>query len=255
MSDPIHDALRQLRDQRPPGAFAEPEAVRRRGRRRTQRLVAAAGVAVLALGTGAMLAVNAAVGGSVAPDGPPAQPGGGASGAPSTVAAPLPSVSAAVLVLRPADLGPGDWRPAGSELLDGAQPWYWADLCGDAASAALAHRVWVDVVSYRNGPPGRFEDAQPRYSVIVERYRSGRAGQSLREVRDAVNRCDDGFDVAGSGFAGQESLLVRYRIPGDGDQFIPVVRGGDVVATIFPPAGKDPEVARALARTVAARLR
>jgi|GEM_PF-5447061 len=246
MSDPLHEMLRELRNAPAPAAFASPAAVRRRGRQRSQRAAVAAGTAVLAVG--------AAVGVTMVPSGT-GRPGPVSSGpvaSRSAAPSPLTSPDAAAVVLRPADLGPGDWEETGAELFYGPL-WFWAYLCGgDLGTSTLERQLWLDTISYRDGPrPSPFGDTKPVYSVIVERYEPGWAARNLTDVRAAVNRCTpDEFAVVGGGFAGDESVLVRQH----GDRYVAVVRVGDLIATVLPPPGRGEQFTIGLARVAADRL-
>jgi hypothetical protein len=232
MSDPLDELFLGLRNQPPPTSFVGPAAVRRRGRHRTQRSAVAAGAAVLVVG--------AVVGVSTVPSrtsGPPPTP--------LTSGSPLSSAGAADAVLRPGDLGPGDWRAVSGELFEGPL-WFWANLCNapELGTSTLDHQLWLDTVYYGNGQPGVFV-------AVVERYEPGFAARNVDDARAAVARCRFGeFTVVDTGFAGDQSMLVHQ----DPDRYIAVVRVGDLVATVLGAVGRDATVVRSLASTAASRL-
>jgi hypothetical protein len=208
-----------LRGQRPAAPFAEPEAVRRRGRARQRRQVVLAGVAVLALAASGGWVVTQAV---PSPQPPPlAGQTPGAAPPTSASAATWDADEAAQWTLDAGDLGPG-WREADHELLEG--PWYWGE-CEDfpqRAAESLNRQSYVDAVSFLNG--------DVRLSQVLERYRTPEdAAANLRDVRNFLIRCsrplDDRvaptiYEFLTTAFAGDDSLLVRsvpHHFVGPGD--------------------------------------
>ncbi|SBT44693.1 hypothetical protein [Micromonospora narathiwatensis] len=285
MSDDLDALFTAVRGTPPPAAFAPAEQVRRRGRQRRHRQVLAAGGGVLTVATvagvlGAGLtgsrpevvsapAVSAtsssAASASVAPS--------PSTGAPSMVAGPSAPASATPL-LQPQDLGPGDWRRFEAEQLENPDRWYWGfweGMCPAYRSRpllSLPRQAALQTVAYRTG--GTSGGAS--VSQIVERYAPGGGPDNLTDVRAVIDRCGqpmptsatptvERFAIVDTGFAGDESLLVRQdvvqlRPSSAGTQhvdYIAVVRVGDVVTTVraYPP---EPDRVRGLAGLAAARL-
>lgn len=267
----------ELRGQRPPGPFAPPEAVRRRGRVRARRQAAAVAVAVLALAGGGAVTVT-----QVGLTSSPPQVMGSqnvltpaptrVTGTPYDLAkSPTPSsgVPSAWLITT-ADLGSDDWREAEHELLEG--PWVWGE-CERFPLAEVRvfdHRIGLAVVSYtRDSATGAMPE---RTSQVLERYPTPElAAENLTEVRHYLAICSIApdpreaaaplYEVIATDLAGDESLLVRAVsyyfdeqdriVPSGHYQFVLVMRVGSVVSTII---GDSPELVREVAPRAAARL-
>lgn len=277
MPDPLDALFDQMRGQRPPMAFLPPELVRRRGRQRAHRQALAGSAAVLAvtgLGGGLPWLVDVDQG----PPGDFASPSTSAE----TSATPGPTSSASVgptdvpstIMLRPADLGVGTWTRLSSEgVFKGEERWYWADLHKGYRPEdypSRNHQVGQRVVRYEG-------DRQATVEEIVERYEPGWGLRNLADIRAVVAQSGaTPYARPGAGgalrhkiidqtrYAGDESLLIEQKpwsfngsttIPPEGIQLIAVVRVGDLVATVIPPIGAEPDVARSLAVTAAAQLR
>lgn len=254
MSDQLNELMRGLRNQRPPSAFASGQAVRQRGRKRSQRKALVAGFAAATVVGG--------VGVSVAglPAGQRYDPGPTLS-SPTTAGTTTRGSLTADMLLHPSDLGSEDWRPMETELFSGVL-WWWAGLCEEAAvnPPALASRVEMRYVSY--GPAERTEAV----SEVVELYRAGWAERSISDVRSVLPQCSvDGnqYAIVDTGFAGDEALLVemkqRYYI---GESLAPepfvtyaaAVRVGDIVLTIIPGV-RNADYTRGLSRKAVERVR
>jgi hypothetical protein len=274
MSDPLDALFDQLRRQPPLVAFAPPELVRRRGRQRAHRQALAGAGAVLAV-------VGVGVGGLpwlVDPDrgpaGETASPSVGVSATPGPTASPAarPTDVPLAVMLRPADLGAGAWTPLHPEgVFKGEERWYWADWHAGYRTAdypSRRHQVAQRVVRYESDKPAIVEE-------IVERYDPGWGSRNMTDVRTVVAKSGATpyarpgagaplrHTIIGRGFAGDESLLVEQKswsfdgstaIPRSQIQVIAVVRVGDLVATVIPPVGAEPEMARTLAAAAAAHL-
>ncbi|MPZ27352.1 MAG: hypothetical protein GEV12_13305 [Micromonosporaceae bacterium] len=279
MSNQLDEFFEQLRGQAPPAPFAPAAAVRRRGRQRANRQAVSVGVAVLAvtgLGAGSVVTLTGAPGPDPAPpaatssrDTPepaPTSPTSPPDPEPTRTEVPAP------WLLTADDLGGAGWEPAGNELLEGE--WYW-----DGAQAwcpefriedypSIRQRWDLGTVSWvRDG-----EAVPERVDQIVELFEPGAAQSNLADVRAYVQLCSrrgvDGdetaptyYEVEETGFAGDESLLLRveqYAFNED-DQIEPVgefhrvavVRVGDAVTTIVYQASAD---VRELAQRAAARM-
>jgi hypothetical protein len=272
MSDQFDSLLAGLRGQLPPAPFATPDAVRRRGRQRAHRQAVSAGVAVLAvtgLGAGGLVTVT----GGPGPE-PPASP------APPAVTSTGPAVPTPTgtrvpdrWLLAAADLSGSGWQRTGNELLegewywDGAEPWCPQYRIEDYPS--VRQRLDLRTVSWAR--PG---EAMPeRVDQIVARFPPGVGAANVADVRRYVATCSrrpaEGdqvapiwYDTVATGFAGDESLLLRVepyhfdqegRIEPVGEfHHVAVVRVGDNVTTVSYQAAGD---VRELAERAAARLR
>lgn len=271
--EPLFDGLR---GQRPPAPFAPATAVRRRGRQRARRQAVAVSVAVLAvtgLGAGGVAtAVNAP-----GPAPPPAATGSPAPTEPAP-ATPAPDRIPADWLLTADDLGPGEWVTGGfePEWTESDPPWSWGNLCDAYPSEgypSLFARAALQTVTWTDGP---WEGLGGPRSIpnwvhqVVELFETGAvAAANLGDVRDVVGRCGrpvtvtpgveaPRFEVVDSGFAGDESLLVLERQPGDVSVYTAVVRVGAAVTTLesydVELARADDDYLRAVARSAAARL-
>jgi hypothetical protein len=283
MSDRFDIAFDALRGQRPPVQFAAPEAVRRRGARRTLRQAVAVAATVLTVSGAAVGWAAGQV--NTGPDRTP--PIGGTTSPPaSRPASPTPSGSAssttpsptatdlAGLMLRPVDLGSGSWPRVSSEPFESADRWYWADLCPAYRSAdypSLRAQLTVDVTGYRAGDRYVYEH--------IHRYRASWGRRALDDVRSVLARCagptappasssgpaPSHYAILDTGFAGDEALLVRedrwgYDASGKigstpFTRLIVVVRVGDLVATVLLSPERDAAAARAIGVKAADRLR
>jgi hypothetical protein len=278
MSDQFDSLLAGLRGQLPPAPFAAPEAVRRRGRQRAHRQAVSAGVAVLAvtgLGAGGLVTVTGGPGPE--PPASPAPPAVTSTGpaVPTPTPAPTGSLVPDRWLLAAADLsGSGSgWERTGNELLegewywDGAEPWCPQYRIEDYPS--VRQRLDLRTVSWAR-PGGAMPE---RVDQIVARFPPGVGAANVADVRRYVATCSrrpaEGdqaapiwYDTVATGFAGDESLLLRvepYHFNQEGriepvGEFhqVAVVRVGDAVTTIVYQAAGD---VRDLAERAAARLR
>jgi len=280
MSD-LDSLFEELRGQRPPGPFASPEAVRRRGRIRSRRQTAAAAVAVLALAGGGAVAM-AQVGltpspspqvmgpsqNLPAPTGGPKSEGGAALAGQSVPPFGVPRE----WLITPEDLGSDDWRGADHEILEG--PWVWAECEHFPLSEVevFSRRIGLEAISYiRDTATTAIPE---RVTQVLERYPTPElAAENLSEVQRYLNTCPVGpdpgdeaaptfYEVVASGFVGDESLLVRVTpyyydeenriVPSGHYQYVVISRVGAVVSTIV---GDDAEVVQEVAARAAERLR
>ncbi|WP_346534276.1 hypothetical protein [Micromonospora sp. DPT] len=291
MSDGFESTFAPLRGQQPPAPFAFPEAVRRRGRQRSQRRAVVAGLAVVAVagvGAGAGWAANLGPGdGSPTPGASrttvaPSGTGSPSPTTPATSAPPSPNGSGrpdpgaadlSTLMLRPADLGPGAWRKQlPSEPFSG-DTWRWADLCAAYRSSdypSLRRQADLDFTGYATGSAGYVYEH-------LHRYAGGWGPRALDDVRHVLATCAGTatpstapgsaaprrFTVVGTGFAGDEALLVReeqWNYEGEmlaADPIVTlvaVVRVGDLVGTVMFSPDRDEPYARMVATAAAGRL-
>lgn len=260
MSDQFDSWFEGLHGQRPPAPFAAPEAVRRRGRQRAHRQAVSAGVAVLAvtgLGAGGVVTLLDR------PGPPPAPP-------PAATDTAVPARIPGDWLLAAGDLAGTGWEPAGNELIegewywDGAQPWCPEFRIGDYPS--VRQRRDLRTASWTR--PGQ---ALPeRVDEIVEQFEPGVGTVNLADLRRYVETCSRRpaprdevapvyYQIEATGFAGDESLLLRVEqyqfdqndeiVPAGESHHVAVVRVGDAVATIIYQAGGNVrEVAQRAAR-------
>lgn len=260
MSDDLGSVFAPLRSQAPPVPFAAAETVRRRGRQRARRQLALAAGAVLAVtGTGAGVALAV-----TDPAGDPVPPAATAT----ADATPPPAVQPGWL-LSAEDLGPGQWHTGWETDWDGwpVPPGWPPQRCFDIGFP-LPTSVDQEVVTWADGAV-RGEAPAAWVEQVVELFAPGTGEAALGELREAVARCadpaeaaDTRFTIVDSGFAGDESLLVRqadhdYRGERVAVTHLALVRVGDAVATIRGYAersGADPAYLRELAQRSADRL-
>jgi hypothetical protein len=280
MSDRFDTLFDSLRGQQPPEAFVPTDTIRRRGRQRARRQATLAGVAVLAVAGISAGAVATAVGGPS----PHLPVGGPASETPHppavtgtptpTPPAPAPTEAPDGWLLTAADLGPGQWQTGGwePEWTEGPDRWLWEGTCPGYRSEdypSLRERYDQTEVTWTDGP---YDPADvPRwFHQIVDVFASGpAAARHLDDIRTVLELCDGSTEpwptsyvVVGSGFAGDESMLVRERVEPDGgpvEAYTAVVRVGAAVATVrgYDPAlgHADPDDLRHLTQRVAERMR
>ncbi|SCL30658.1 hypothetical protein GA0070624_4119 [Micromonospora rhizosphaerae] len=282
MSDQLDALFAGVRGVQPPAAFAPAEQVRWRGRQRTHRKALLAGAGVLtittaAAGLGAGLALPRPDGVAPPTDSTPTttrptSPPATASPAPSRTSSPPPTRKAGSVLLQPDDLGPGTWRPFEAEQMQNRDRWYWGLWDGNCPAyksslfPSLPHRHAVETVAYQ-AVGGSLRSV----SQVVERYDNGWGGRNLNDVRAVIDRCGNldptpetlampNFAIVDTGFAGDDSLLVRVDLvqlgqgpSSDPQPYIAVVRVGDLVTTVraYPP---DADRVRGIAQRAAARL-
>ncbi|MFC0003785.1 hypothetical protein [Micromonospora siamensis] len=305
MSDGFERGFESLRGQQPPAPFADPSAVRHRGRQRTRHQALAAGLAVVAVaGAGFGWATNVRpVGNPVAPAPAATSPTGASlaprpSLAPTVSGAPEPKPSQPftpssgpdtapgmdALLLRPDDLGPGDWRERVPQEPFEGDTWRWADLCPAYRSAdypSLKHQAALDFTGYAAGESYVYEH--------LHRYADGWGERAYSDVMAVLTRCGatvappsssppppsarpgqprtTTYTILASGplgsTGGGEVILVREENWSyDGDvlrkepmvTFTAVVRVGDRVATLMFSPDRDQEYANRVVRTTATRL-
>ncbi|HEX2773643.1 MAG TPA: hypothetical protein VHN18_14600 [Micromonosporaceae bacterium] len=282
MSDDFESLFHRLRGQRPPHPFAVPEAIRRRGRQRSQHQALAAGLTVVALAAGTGWAATfgpvdrstdpgpASI--TTAPASPspsplptrtpPRSPAPSATTGPSATALPGPG-DLSSRMLRPADLGPGSWRPRPPvDSFDGPDLWHWTSACPAYDSAdypSLRRQEDLDVTGFATGTTMD----SPYVFEHVHRYAVGWGPRALDDVSRAVPVCVDApqairRSIVATGFAGDEALLIREEFPAVGaEPFVTlaaVVRVGDLVATVLFSPDRDEQYARNVAAAAANRL-
>ncbi|MFC8618217.1 hypothetical protein ACFT9M_17635 [Micromonospora purpureochromogenes] len=262
-------------------SWAPTDQVRRRGRQRIRRTRIAAGlasvvaVAVVAGGVAALaggrdaapLPVTPGTGSPTPTSTPSTDPGPTRSpSAPSrpddaspsrppqtssrpTTSAADPAIPTAAM-LQNGD-GPSGYRVAGGDI-DG--DW---NLAFSAAGCARAdHPLFrLDARAER----GRRLSGGPDRMVLqrVERLSPRDADRYLGLVRDRVDSCGGEsvtLTVVASGFAGEESVLVRARYTSGGEALHLFVRQGDLVSELWQKGLTDPAASRELGRDAARRL-
>lgn len=279
MSDRLDSLFDELRGLHPPAPFAPADQVRRRAQQRGHRHRLAVGGAVLAVATaGAGVGAASALLGTQGAQ----PPGTGGTHLETTAASPPPTASSAAspaptgiakaLLITPADLGPGNWRPFNPEMFEGKDLWRWAELCPAYRSdrfPSLRHQLSVDTVAYRRGN-------EQSVFEIVERYADGWGPGNLDDVRAVITLCATAtappspdtappvrHTIMTNGFAGDDSLLVKaeawsYDASTSGSTplvtYLAVVRVGDLVATVWATTN-DAGYVRTLADRASARLR
>jgi hypothetical protein len=248
MPDQFDVAFETLRGQQPPGPFAPPDAIRRRGRQRAHRQTLVIGLAVLvAIGGGVGWAAaaldlgpdrntNPPIGTSESSTAPPTEPARSSTTPPG----PAPTGSGglgtapadpAKLLLRVADLGPGNWqRFELNEPFSSADTWYWDSACTAYRSTdypSLRHIDALATIGYRH--------SSANVQQHVTRYAPGWGAKALDDTRAVLARCATDATtrraVLGGGFAGDESLLVREEGTGY-VVLVAVVRVGDLVTLV-----------------------
>jgi hypothetical protein len=286
MSDPYDAAFTVLRGQTPPRPFAPAEAVRRRGHQRAFRQTVVAGAvvfAVAAAGAG-WAAVRlphgpgrqqpaATTSPSVQPSVAPESPAPTGTGAIGTAPPPPAPSDLTALLLRPADLGPGNWQATGgAEPFEGPDEWAWAFTdCPAYRSADYPSLRQILKVTFDG-----YHDGQRYMTQQVHRYAPGWGTRALDDVRHVLATCPgptappspDGsatshYAVVDTGFAGDQALLVQEDINTYGTDkklktdtsFAAVVRVGDLVTTVWASSNVSRDAVRALAVKAADRLR
>jgi hypothetical protein len=225
----------------------------------------AAGVALAMTGAGAGVAL--AVTAPSEPVPPAATP---------TVESGPPDMIGPGRLLTAEDLGPGQWRTDdwdGPEWEDTRPPgWPPEDCLGTAARSV--QRVDLGDVAWSTGPVTEQVQSDWVYQV-VELFEPGDGQAVFAAVREAAVRCEPGgatthpgYSILDSGFAGDESLLLRQETysyegeelaPEPGLDYVALVRVGDAVATVDSFDGElmraDPGYLREVAQRAADRLR
>lgn len=272
MSDQFGSLFNSLRGLPPPGPFAPAAAVRRRGRQRANRQAVSVGIAVLAvtgLGAGGLVTVV----GQPDQTGPPAASptGTGPTASPSPTA-PVRTEIPLEWLLAADDLGPGEWVTGfDPEWTESDPPWLWGNLCAGYQAEdypSLANRIDLATIGWTDGPWEGEGDGPPPNWVhqVAELFGAEHiAAANMMDVRNVVGRCAQPggeapeYEVVDSGFAGDESLLVLERMPGDISAFTAVVRVGDAVTTLrsydVELAAADDEYLLSVAERAAARFR
>ena len=263
MSDPIETAIQSLRGQEPPDGFANADAVRRRGIRRTYRQLVAACVAVLAVAGGVVTWVETQTD-RRAPQ-VTTSPTPSPSGTPS-VAPPVALTSA--MFLTAADLGAGNWE-IGQTVDIGPDLWLWQDICQPYRRAdypSLAKRAQMDWRDFNR------TDRAGSWFQTIERYEPGVGPRNLEDVRARLRDCAGmqstdpvignsplRWTLVANGFAGDDAVLAKNEVfPESGPvrvRFAVAVRMGDLVSTVWLDPGTSEATAREIAAKAAARLR
>jgi hypothetical protein len=253
----------------PPG-----DELRRRVRRRRQRVIGAAVALVTAMTVGA-----ASLG---RPDREPPPP-------PTT--SPTPDAGAVEIrrsaLLRPEDVGAGpDIQGEGESAFQPIRFDVMLDLCfGQRAPELLTLRSQY---SHRQTLLLGTESDQPARPFLLgqaaHRLTAPEAAVFLRDLRAAMESCDgftqtgeiehpDGrvkatfrysWSIVASGFAGDESILVRHdavtrntetdEVIGESSEFSAYLRIGDLITVLSPRVGTSADDLRRIATTAAQRL-
>lgn len=251
MSDQFDTLLERMRGQTPPRPFASPDAVRRRGRRLAHRRAAVLAALVLATGgTGAGIAAAVV---EPVPGTPVA--------APTQTTAPPIWISPQWL-LTTDDLGPGRWQATELEWTEGSGSF--PPLSCMESTTDRADRRDLRSVAWATGPVGE-ESNVDWVQQIVMLYAPGDGAAALAAVREGVSTCTlpDGrpgdsepeqpqLRVVDSGFAGDESILIRSAsaVYGNGEAvtgqfvtYLAVVRVEDTIVALRAHDAERPGVA------------
>jgi hypothetical protein len=262
MSDKFDALFEGLHGQRPPAPFAPAAAVRRRGRQRAHRQAVSIGVAVFAvtgLGAGGIVAALGESDPPVTPASPQVTESPTVTESPPVTESPTVTESPAVSevpeqwLLAAGDLPGAGWQEDTGELIQGA--WYWDDAepwCPEYAVEdypSLERKLDFDTGGWlRDGAA-----VPERVDQVVELYEPGTGAANVVDVQAYLETCSRRpeagdqvaptyYEIEQTGFAGDESLLIRveeYQF-GEGDEIEPpgeplhvaVVRVGDAVTTI-----------------------
>jgi hypothetical protein len=284
----LDDLAARLAGELGPVYWLEPAEIRTRARRRRLRAIAAAPVVVVLLLVGGWgvwsgwdrgRAVPAvAVTGSPATSASSPVPSATGNGSPSFAAADWIPVEA---IVQPEDVGAGYQAYNDFTYLAGSYPAWTFDLgCPGFDNLHLTAYQRYRFMRGRNV----VAVTDPEKAVIaeVERYPSADAAQVMLDIKAAVHTCARypgtseassdlrpahaifEWSVLGSGFAGQDSLLLQERVTSVDDttgatigpasvQVYAVVRVADLV-TIVDSAAFSPSALRAISVKAAARL-
>jgi hypothetical protein len=270
MSGDLTQALLPQRADLTHARLADPSAVRRRGQRRAAALAAAAalGVVVLVAGTVGAASYLASPRSTTVPPGSPGPTGQPPTHDPAPTSEPAPTTGEPVARLAPESVILPHLREAG------------------AYQAALEYRTYLspprpcdrtgypsDAVPRQYRPAhGMVADGPGAPSVQMEyvvRYADGSGGaeayvDELRadvtacpgRVAGGVGRADHSWSIVESGFAGDDSILIRLRGSGKGydaqdcctDFYLAVVREGELVVALtdlgWEGGGGDPAFAK-----------
>jgi len=280
MSAEYGRALEPLRADLAVTVLADPAVVRRQGERRRQRQMIAAAVATLAVIVGT--AGLATYGGAPWRSAPGPGPGGTIT---PSVTSPAPTEPAPTET-PPATDGPTESPAPDPQAITGVPDGAMLPELRDAEAYTRA----LEFMTYVSPPRPCTDGAHPSDAdrlrsraahnmmvglgdspeVVLEyvaQYRTAAAAAlSIDEIRADVQRCpgrigsgtartEHLWTVAGSGFAGDESMLFRLRASGKGyqpgcctDFYLAVVRSGDVLLALtslgWEGGGSDPAFTR-----------
>ncbi|MEV4630670.1 hypothetical protein AB0J90_30840 [Micromonospora sp. NPDC049523] len=270
----LHDLMDHVRDDLTVVRWPAGDELRRRVGRRRQRVIAAAAALVTAMTVGA-----ASLG---RPDREAPSP---TATSPTVDARPVEIRRSALL--RPEDVGAGpDTQADGESAFQPIRFDVMLDLCfGQRAPELLAlrslysHRQTLLLGTESDRPARPFLLGQAAYRLTAPE-----AAAFLRDLRSAMESCDgftqtgeiersDGkvkttgrysWPIAASGFAGDESILVRHdalirnaatgEVIGESSELSAYLRIGDLVTVLSPRAGTSADDLRQIAITAAERL-
>jgi hypothetical protein len=277
MSADFGRALEPLRADLTAAVLADPAVVRRQGDHRRQRQLVAVVVATLV--------VLGGTAGAITYGGAPwrSAPAPGATTTPSIDPTPLPTDTPPPTdppTETPAPDVPGLTGVPDAAMLpelrdlesyERAQS-YLTFVSPPSPCADGDHRSDAERLRYRaahNMMPGLGASPEVVIEYVAQYGSATAAGQAVAEIRADVQRCpgrigagvergDQQWSVAGSGFAGDESVLFRLRAEGGGyqstaaaccrDYYLAVVRSGDVMVALtslgWEGSGSDPAFTR-----------
>jgi len=273
MPEPFDDMRAALHADADQLRWADPAQVRHRGTQRGHRRLAVAGLVTALVigggaGVGAALIDNddptppppiASPSPSLTPPSPsPTPPSRSPSGSPSSSASAETSKptepTVEVPVAAPSDAGPGFRARSGQGLEDGTLGWLFDAVC----QARGWGRARDHTIGYGNQTVIAYPDRDESWAwQIATRFKAGKATAHMGELRDTITRCsvmkpeESGeFRVmlVASGFAGQDSILVRVeRVGGEPSiEHHMFIRQGDLLTEI----GFERDVTETLARAV-----
>jgi hypothetical protein len=270
----LHDLMDDVRDDLNAVRWPPGDELRRRVRHRRQRVIVAAVALVTAVTAGAASVAR--------PDHEPPPP---PAVSPTVDAGPVKIPRSALL--RPEDVGAGpDTQADGEDALQPIRFDVMLDSCfQQRAPQLLALRSRS---SHRQTLLLGTEGARPEQPFLLEqaayRLSAPQAADFLRDLRAALESCDGypqtgeiersdgkieargehGWSIVASGFAGDESILVRHdavtrnaetgEVIGQSSGLSAYLRIGDLVTVLSPRAGTSADDLRRIANTAALRL-
>jgi hypothetical protein len=257
-SHEIDAAFAALRDRAPEPQFVPATTVRRRGRRRTHRQIAVAGIAVM----GALSAAGALI---TVPDS-----GGRVDPAASQAASATPTATATgstayrtipdKLMLRPEDV-PEEFRNLdGSDAFDSGLPVYFACVDVQLPWESRSHVRVARMINFLSEDMQR-ADRNSRSLQIRQRvflYEDGWATKGIADYQVWIDTCPGRgamtFEVLGRNFVGDESVLFRVQQAPWPGHYLAIVRVGDRLTSVEASNVFTADEARTMAETAGKRL-
>lgn len=270
-SDPgtgLDRAFTALRQRAPEPSFAPAAVVRRQGRRRTHRRIAATAIAVVAVLVGGALVAGHGAGGRVEP---------AASPSPSLPVAPTDHLGVpGRLLLQPADVPPGYWYTEDPEAERyGTFPI--PIMCVDDVmnQESTAHRRAQRAIRFHTGAdrglaasqsagapdwprPGEGPYLPLRITHNVTMFEPGWATRGMADYRAWIATCPGRAEMTYTAvhrdFVGDESIVYRIQQTPGTDYYLAFVRIGDRVAALRISRDFSADAVRDLATKAGRRL-